>query len=116
MHEPLKWETALERLNGNEEALIDLADKFLTLYEEQLGKVKAAVEKRDPDALREAAHLVKGSLEVFDAGAATEVATRLEKRAENRQLEGVEQMVQTLVDRTEEVAAALREKVNEGEG
>ena len=74
-------ETALARMEGDEEHLKELASIFLEEYAGLVGRLQAAADNCDRKALERAAHSFKGSLGVFAAGAAVDAAQRLESMA-----------------------------------
>jgi HPt (histidine-containing phosphotransfer) domain-containing protein len=59
--------------------LADLIALFHDTYPELLAAVRAAVANKDGEQLRIAAHTLKGSVGVFDATAAYDLARRLEE-------------------------------------
>ena len=74
----------LERFDGSEELLRQVADVFLQTCPEMLGAVDAAIASRDATRLRDAAHSLKGAIANFATADAHAAAFRLERMgAEN---------------------------------
>lgn len=69
---------ALLRTDGDMELFQELAGIFLESYSKQLADVENAIEKNDMNALESAAHSIKGSVGVFCAKPAFDVALKLE--------------------------------------
>ncbi len=74
---------ALARLAGDTDLLREIAGIYLDSYGAMLQGVHDAVAAGDADALKSAAHLLKGTVAPFEAVAATEVAFRLEQMGRN---------------------------------
>jgi CheY-like chemotaxis protein len=74
----LDWEGALSKLEGDEDFLRELAEMFLAQYPDLLGAVEEAIASEEGDALRRAAHALKGSAQVIGGKAAAETALQLE--------------------------------------
>jgi two-component system sensor histidine kinase/response regulator len=77
---------ALSRVGDDDGLLFDLAKMFCTEGPKRLAAVQAAVKQNDTNALRKAAHTIKGSVSTFAARRATEAAARLEAMAESGDL------------------------------
>lgn len=71
-------QAALARVAGDKDLLREIAGIYLDSYGSMIQGVHDAVAAQDADALRSAAHLLKGTVAIFEAVAATELATRLE--------------------------------------
>lgn len=74
----LDWELAKRRTAGSEEILQELAELFLEEGPKLLEKLDEAVEKESAEEISMAGHKLKGSVEVFAAERAKELALRLE--------------------------------------
>jgi len=68
----------LAGLDGNRALLRDLARLFLADYPKQLAEIKVAIQSKDGERLRRAAHALKGSVGNFAAPRAFETARQLE--------------------------------------
>ena len=72
-------QVALDRVAGDADLLLEIAEIYLDSYESMLQGVHDAVAAHDADALKSAAHLLKGTVATFEAVTATAVAIRLEQ-------------------------------------
>ena len=88
---------ALARVGNDEALLFDLAKMFSTEIPKRLSAVRDALEKKDAEGLRRAAHSMKGSLSAFAASRATETAARLEQIAQGGELSGAAAAHEALV-------------------
>ncbi len=70
----------LERFDGDAELLGEVAGVFLENCPTLMNALRDAVTRHDPQALRRAAHTIKGSVDYFAAKAAFEAAWLLESR------------------------------------
>ena len=68
----------IDRFGGDAEMAQELAEVFLDDYPGRLAEVRDAVESGEADALRRAAHTLKGSVGTFSQDGAYEAALRLE--------------------------------------
>jgi signal transduction histidine kinase/CheY-like chemotaxis protein len=75
---PVDLTEALARVGGDRVLLRDIATTFLEQCPKWLATIRSAVDCGDADALRAAAHPLKGSLGLFGAKAAVDAAGRLE--------------------------------------
>jgi two-component system sensor histidine kinase/response regulator len=95
---------ALARVGGDTKLLRELAQVFLEAAGPQLADVRTALERRDMQAVRCAAHALKGSLGTFAARPAFEAAARVERLARAGDLAGAERALPAL----EEALATLQ--------
>lgn len=65
-------------MEGSEELLAHLVDTFMQSYPDQLQSLRLAVQARDGSAIENAAHRLKGSMVVFEAGPASTLCEQLE--------------------------------------
>lgn len=70
---------ALERVGGDQELLKEIADLFLEDAPGLVDGIRAAIEKKDPEALQRAAHSLKGSVANFGAEETVALAFQLEQ-------------------------------------
>jgi len=80
---------ALERVDGDEELLAELAGLFLEDAPGLLAQIKDGVAQRDGNRLERAAHSLKGSASNIDALATVEAARALETIARDGELSQV---------------------------
>ena len=81
---------ALERLGGDRQLLSDVVGVFLEDCPRQLANVKLAVDARDADAIRQAAHALKGAAGNLAATDVFEAAQTLERIGAERRLDAAE--------------------------
>jgi PAS domain S-box-containing protein len=77
--EPVDRIAFLERLGGDEELMVDVIRLFLEDCPQRLVDIKAAVDQRDAERLRTAAHALKGAAANLSAGALFQAAATLER-------------------------------------
>jgi two-component system sensor histidine kinase/response regulator len=106
-NEVVDREVALARVDGDEGLLADLAKLFCEESPKLLSAVQDAVAKRDTEALKRAAHSLKGSISTFAARDATEAALRLEDLARSGELAGAEDAYRLLAAQVERLKHAL---------
>jgi len=97
----------LERVGGDRKALADLVRIFRADWPKQVARLREAVRESDAQALRSAAHALKGAVSNFAAPGATEAALRLQKMGEAGQLVGAEAALESLKGEIETLLAAL---------
>jgi two-component system sensor histidine kinase/response regulator len=72
--------TALEAVGGCEEILTEVVEIFLTQdYPRHLRDLKTALDEKDGERMRKAAHGLKGALRSVGGGAAAEIAVQLQE-------------------------------------
>lgn len=98
----------LSRVGNNSKHLITLLEVFLTLYAEQLGDIKTAIDSGDPEKLYHASHKFKGSVKNFSAHSAADAAESLELIGRSGSVLGAEAEYISLVKETEILVVAVR--------
>ncbi len=98
---------ALERDNGDQELLMEIARMFLGECPSLMSSINEAVRRSDYGALGFAAHKLKGAVSNFYAGAASEAAQRLEMMAKKRDLRGLDEALVALELEIERLSEAL---------
>ena len=78
---------------------------FLTIYEDRLLLIRAALTDNDPVALVKAAHRMKGTLSVFAITELTDMAAALERRGKTGTLNGAEELLDSFERSVREFAA-----------
>jgi len=101
------WETAIERVDGDEALLLDLAKLFLNEYPRMLEAVRVAVERKNAPELHRAAHSLKGSVATFAAQQAFDAALRLERFGRAGELSEVEEAFSVLATEVDRLRATL---------
>ncbi len=79
---------AAARLGGDRRLLREMLDLFLAECPGMMSEIRRAIEARDAEALRRAAHALKGSVANFGASRPVEAARTLEKLGIDRDLAG----------------------------
>jgi signal transduction histidine kinase/DNA-binding response OmpR family regulator len=78
--EPVISEQVLARVGGDRELLAEISRLFVDDAPRHLQRIRAALDALDGDALRRAAHGLKGAAANFDADAVVTIARTLEER------------------------------------
>ena len=94
---------ALERIGGNRQGLKKLAGVFVEECPKLLADVGVAVADRDAIALREAAHTLKGAVDVFAARRAVDTAAQLEEMGQNDNLKKIDHTWLTMQHQAEQI-------------
>ena len=101
---------ALAYTGGDRRLLKQVVELFRADYPSTLGTIESALERRDPEALRMAAHRLKGAIATVGAPAGRHAAAELEESARSENFEHARQAYATLcqeIDRLEtELAGA----------
>jgi CheY-like chemotaxis protein len=103
----LDAEALLARLGGDRELLSGLVKIFLSDSPKQLQTLRKAIEGKTPEALRQAAHALKGSLANFGATAAAAAAQKLETLGRAGTVEGATEVFPILESEIERVRATV---------
>jgi signal transduction histidine kinase/HPt (histidine-containing phosphotransfer) domain-containing protein len=98
---------ALARLGGDEELFRDIVQTFIEDCPRLLVDLRQAVQARDGQAVAAAAHAIAGTVAMFSAGPANEVARRLERRSAGGDLTQVESDAGRLEAEIERLCADL---------
>lgn len=107
--EVLNKEELFERLDDDQELLVELIEIFLSEYPESIQSIASAIQAQDPEALRIAAHTLKGAVGNFCAYKAMEAAEQLEMSGRNKDLNSVEADFVSLETEMTKVNAALQD-------
>jgi two-component system sensor histidine kinase/response regulator len=97
----------LERVDGDRDLLSELASLFLEDCPARKAALAEAVQSRDGHALEAVAHLFRGSIGIFGAAAAADVALRLELMGREDRWDGIEEAAATFTAEVERLEAAL---------
>lgn len=88
--------SALERVDGDREALSELVAMFLEDAREQIARLKAALESGDAEGVGKASHSLKGAASNVSAVRLTELALGIEEASREGRLDGVEERLSLL--------------------
>jgi CheY-like chemotaxis protein len=89
---------AAARLGGDPRLLRELLDLFLADCPSMVSKIRMAIESSDAEALRRAAHALRGSVANFAATRPVEIARKLEQMGIDGDLSGAQTALRELVD------------------
>jgi PAS domain S-box-containing protein len=100
-------DAAIERLGGDEALFAEVAGLFLADAPQQLEAIRKAAAARDAQALRHAAHSLKGSAAYVGGTAASSAAHKLERLGAEDDLRAAPEALRTLEREVARLAAAL---------
>ncbi len=103
----LDLETALERLGGDKEFLIELLEELVQQIDQTLPELKSAVESENYDAVRSMAHGIKGAAANLGADKAMEIFYNLEMMGKGHDLTGAMEALAA----AEQLNAQLKERI-----
>ena len=86
----------LERVQDDRELLLELFDIFIEDYPGKLDAIKQAVAKKDSEALRDAAHSMKGASGNLSAKRLYAMFLKVEQLAKANNMDGVEGLLKEL--------------------
>lgn len=95
---PVDWTALLESMGGDQEILEEMARLFVEFAPTQVRDLEDALASVDPEAVRSAAHRLKGSLSQFGLGQPTEQAARIEELAREEDLEQASGLLPALLE------------------
>jgi signal transduction histidine kinase/CheY-like chemotaxis protein len=104
---PFDLRAALSHVEGDDELLREMIGVFLPQVDNLMPVIRAAAENGDSHALNRAAHKLKGSMGLFQATTAIEVAARLEALAAKSDLQCAMKTVTELESKVAALKAAL---------
>jgi CheY-like chemotaxis protein len=107
--EVVDWGNAMQAVENNSQVLGAIVDAALEEIPRLMGAIRDAVAAHNADALRLAAHTLKGSLRYFGAGAAFQQVCRLEKLGQEANLAEAPTLVAELETAISAITAALHE-------
>jgi HPt (histidine-containing phosphotransfer) domain-containing protein len=93
----------------DKEIVLDIINMFIDEYPERMQKIKQNIDDKDFENLKFNAHSLKGVIANFVADDATAVAKALENKGKNQDPEGIDELYQTLVEKTGQVVEELKE-------
>jgi HPt (histidine-containing phosphotransfer) domain-containing protein len=89
-------ESALDRVGGDLDLLIELAGIFIEDCPSIISRIEQAIQDEDAETLHRSAHTLKGAVGNFSAQATFEAAFELESKGRSKQLEGAREAVESL--------------------
>ncbi len=102
---------ALKTIDNDKEFLKELVEIFINDAPEHMSEIEEAVNSRNSEALEKSAHKLKGAVANFGKNATTDTAFKLETMGKENNLDGVEEVYDTLVKDVESLVNALKEFV-----
>ncbi len=103
----LQWETALERMEGNESLLIELCRMFTEEASSIMESVERSLHSKKWEAAYQPVHSLKGTLSVLEAVPARQSAVHLEESLQNHDTEAAAARFQHLKDELRALTAYL---------
>jgi two-component system, sensor histidine kinase and response regulator len=103
----LDWDTALKRMGGRQEALVQMAHLFQQECPRLLGAMRSALATGDARGLERAAHTLRGSAEFFCAAAVVAEARKLEVIGKKSDWQNAEPVSAALEEQAARLLAAL---------
>ena len=100
--------TVLDRVGGDRQLLAEISRIFLDDAPSHLQRIRIAIDARDPEALRRAAHALKGAAANFDAKGLVDAARTLEDMGRIGQFVNHEAAWHTLSTETDRLLTILR--------
>ena len=101
-------EQVLARVGGDHELLAEISRLFVDDAPQHLERIRAALDARDGDSLRRAAHALKGAAANFDADGVVNAARALEEMGRSGSFEDHDQVWRELMTETERLISVLR--------
>jgi PAS domain S-box-containing protein len=98
---------AMERVGGDASFLAELAGMFLADCPRLMAEIREAIDRNDADALRNAAHTLKGAVANFGSSETHDVSSRLEAMGRDGELRGAGQSLGALTEAIGRLEAAL---------
>ena len=100
-------EAALQRVEGDEVLLADLAKLFCDESPRMLSVIQEAITRKNAESLERGAHSLKGSVATFSAQRAFNLALQLERLGRANDFDNAEPIFNLLASEVERVKAAL---------
>jgi HPt (histidine-containing phosphotransfer) domain-containing protein len=104
----------IDRLDNDFELFVELVELFVDDSSALLSRIETAINSRDNETLRKAAHTLKGAVANFSAPAAFEAASQLEQTGKNAELTGAEEQFNTLKSEIDAVLAEMKRLAEKG--
>ncbi|MEW5979527.1 MAG: response regulator [Acidobacteriota bacterium] len=101
----------LESLDHDRELFAEITQVFLEDCPKRLKAIESAIDNRDAEELRRAAHGIRGALSVFGMKEISQIAQRLEKLGLHEDVGRTEQCFALLVEQVESFSKALSEEL-----
>src|SRR5207302_8358020 len=99
----------LARVGGDAQLLAEISRLFVDDVPMHLERIRAALDARDPEAVRRAAHALKGAAANFDATAVVGAARQLEEIGRTNDFTRHEDVWRTLTSDTADLVSVVRQ-------
>jgi HPt (histidine-containing phosphotransfer) domain-containing protein len=99
---------ALERLDNDEEFLLELLNELVDQIDESLPDLKSAIEEKDHDSLRAVAHSIKGAAANLNVNEMAEVYFELEKLGRDGSTNGADSLLEQAIELNEKLREFLK--------
>ncbi|MGA2256371.1 MAG: response regulator [Thermoguttaceae bacterium] len=107
----MDWSVALKAVRGDHRLLQTIVETALGEIPNLLAEIRRAADAGDSQALRLAAHTLKGSIRYFGAQRVLEPAVRLEVMGQDNHLEGAGEVLSVLDQSAGQLMSALAERM-----
>jgi two-component system sensor histidine kinase/response regulator len=108
------WTQALESVNGDKDLLGIVVDAFLEEVPRIRQQIRESLESKSAPDLQRAAHTLKGSLRVFGAPTAAELANQLEMQGKSCKFDGAPELWSAIERNLDPVVRELEERRSSG--
>jgi CheY-like chemotaxis protein/HPt (histidine-containing phosphotransfer) domain-containing protein len=108
-HAPFDYAGGLASMDQEIREII--SEVFVDQWPDDLGKLQSGLQSGDFKAVLHVAHALKGTLSMFGARPASELARRIESFAEQLDAPGINLLVQPLAEEVEQLLAAIQSSV-----
>jgi HPt (histidine-containing phosphotransfer) domain-containing protein len=108
-HAPFDYAAGLASMDQEIRDII--SEVFVDQWPDDLGKLQAGLQSGDFKSVLHVAHALKGTLSMFGARPASELARRIESFAEQLDAPGINLLVQPLAEEVEQLLAAIQSSV-----
>jgi len=109
----LNKDSLIKSFENDHSLLQELVEIFISDYPQMLASLRKSLQATDAKTFSRTAHSLKGMLRNFQAEAAADTAFDLEKRGQQGQLDGVDQIIENLAGQLDEIAQKLKDFVKE---
>lgn len=89
----IDYDAALDRLGGDEEFLIELLGELSSQISENLETIEAKLTEKDFEGIGRIGHGLRGASANLDVKGITELSAQLEQRAEEKNIEVIQNLV-----------------------
>jgi CheY-like chemotaxis protein len=106
----------IRSFENNHHLFQELVEIFVNDYPQMLNTLRKSLKSTDAETLSRTAHSLKGMLRNFQADAVADKAFELEKIGKQGELDGADQIIESLAGQLDDVARKLKQLVKEISG